>query len=171
MKGAVAPGYAADLILLDNLENFSISTVYKDGILVGKNGAYAGPLTKGVPVNKVINTVNIADYTNDTLEIRVAKSTKANIIGIKPNSIVTVHLVEEVEVSNGLFVPSVENDMLKIAVFERHKASGNIGLGIVKGFGLKRGLLPPQLPMIRITSLLSEPIIKTFYKQFMLFKK
>ncbi|TWT14332.1 adenine deaminase [Planomicrobium sp. CPCC 101079] len=141
MKGAVAPGYDADLILLDNLEEFAISEVYKNGVLVGQGGAYAGPIGERISVKKVRETVNIAGYTKNSLQIHMAENTTANVIGINPNNLVTEHLIEKVETRNGHFVPSIEKDLLKIAVIERHKATGNIGLGIVKGLGLKRGAI------------------------------
>ena len=68
-------------------------------------------------------------------------SDRCNVIGIIPNSLVTQHLIETVKVDNGVFVSSIENDQLKLAVVERHKATGNIGLGIVKGFQLKKGAI------------------------------
>ena len=60
---------------------------------------------------------------------------------IIPNSLVTQHVKEKVKVENGFFVPSIENDQLQLAVIERHKATGNIGLGIVKGFQIKKGAI------------------------------
>ncbi|TWT25874.1 adenine deaminase [Planomicrobium sp. CPCC 101110] len=141
MKGAVAPGFDADLILLDDLEAFSISEVYKNGVLVGQNGAYTGPVGERAAVEEVRDTVNISGYTENSLQIGMAESVKANVIGINPNNLVTEHLVEQVEAENGRFVPNAEKDLLKIAVIERHNATGNIGLGIVKGLGLKRGAI------------------------------
>ncbi|PSL41806.1 adenine deaminase [Planomicrobium soli] len=140
-KGAVAPGYDADLILLDDLESFSISEVYKKGILVGKDGIYTGPVSPRVLIEEVKDSVHIASYTTKNFNIQMEKSTKANVIGINPNNLVTEHLIEEVEVVNGQFVASVKKDLLKIAVIERHHASGNIGLGIVKGIGLEKGAI------------------------------
>lgn len=140
-KGAVAPGYDADFILLDDLENFVIHSVYKKGKLAAENGTYAGPKTNGAETERVWNTVNISALTERDLEIPMGKSPKANIIGINPNSLITNHLVKEVPTVDGYFQPSIEQDLLKIAVFERHQASGNIGVGIVHGLGLKRGAI------------------------------
>jgi adenine deaminase len=70
-----------------------------------------------------------------------AKGSKVKVIGIIPNSLVTENLLEEARVENGLAVADVKRDILKIAVVERHLASGNFGLGFVKGFGLKQGAM------------------------------
>ena len=75
------------------------------------------------------------------LSIKMEKSNVANVIGIIPNSLITNHLVEEVTVEDGVFKASVEKDQLKLAVFERHHYTGNIGLGIVKGFEIKEGAI------------------------------
>ncbi|WKA53110.1 adenine deaminase [Planococcus shixiaomingii] len=140
-KGAVAPGYEADLILLDDLEEFKIYEVYKKGELVASGGAYTGPISERGQLGSVRNSVNIADYTKEKFQINMGKNVKANIIGINPNNLITEHLVGEVETYNGCFVPNLERDQLKIAVVERHKATGNVGLGIVNGLGLKTGAI------------------------------
>lgn len=140
-KGAIAPGYDADIILLDDLEEFSISEVYKKGVLVAREGNYTGPVTDRTPVKEVRDSVNLAVYSSDDLKIPMGKSSKANIIGINPNSLVTEHIIAEVETQNGNFSSSVADDLLKIAVVERHKATGNIGLGIVQGLGIKKGAI------------------------------
>ena len=140
-KGAIAPGYDADFILLDNLEEFSISKVYKKGKLAAENGRYAGPKVQRTAVGRVQNTVNVSGFTGQDMKIHLGKNAKANIIGINPNSLVTNHLIEEADTENGYFVPSIKNDLLKIMVAERHQATGNIGVGIVKGLGLKKGAI------------------------------
>ncbi|MDN7240867.1 adenine deaminase [Planococcus sp. N028] len=140
-KGAVAPGYEADLILLDDLVEFKIYEVYKKGELVASGGAYTGPISERGQLGSVRNSVNIADYTKEKFQINMGKNVKANIIGINPNNLITEHLVGEVETYNGCFIPNLERDQLKIAVVERHKATGNVGLGIVNGLGLKAGAI------------------------------
>lgn len=140
-KGAIAPGYDADIVLLDHLEEFSISEVYKKGVLVAREGNYTGPVTDRTPVKEVRDSVNLAAYTSDDLRIAMGESSKANIIGINPNSLVTEHIIAEVETQKGNFSPNIKADLLKIAVLERHKATGNIGLGIVQGLGIKKGAI------------------------------
>ncbi|WP_163102878.1 adenine deaminase [Peribacillus alkalitolerans] len=141
-KGAIAPGYVADLIFLDNLEEVVISEVYKAGELVAKNGAYIGKTILNIePKTQIINTVNIPEITEEDLQISIGESNKANIIEIIPNQLITNKLIEIVNTKNHYFEPSVVRNQLKIVVVERHNNTGNIGLGIVKGFGLMDGAI------------------------------
>ena len=142
-KGAIAPGYKADFILLNDLETITINQVYKDGIAVVRDGM----LTK-YPSDRTIyetdllkNTVHFAEITVNQLSIPL-KMNKANIIEIIPNSLVTKHVIGNVTTcQNGFFQPSVTDDQLKLAVIERHHMTKQIGLGIVKGLGLKSGAI------------------------------
>jgi len=70
-----------------------------------------------------------------------ARGRRARVIGVIPDQLVTEGLSEEVKVEDGLAVADVERDILKIAVIERHRGTGNVGLGFVRGFGLKRGAI------------------------------
>ena len=140
-KGAIAPGYDADLLLLDSLEDFTIAEVYKGGKLAAQNGQYTGPAPQKVDTEPVQDTVHIAELSEDCFQIPMGMSTKAHVIGINPNNLITEHLIIETPVTDGFFVSNTEEDLLKIAVIERHKATGNIGLGIVQGLGLKNGAI------------------------------
>jgi adenine deaminase len=141
-KGAIAPGYDADFILLDDLEDFTIYEVYKKGKLAAANGRYAGPSFQRASSDKMRDTVNVSPYAEHDLRIPLGKNAKANIIGINPNSLITNHLTERADTSeDGCFLPNTEKDLLKIVVMERHRATGNIGLGVVKGLGLKSGAI------------------------------
>ncbi|WLR53343.1 adenine deaminase [Bacillus tianshenii] len=141
-KGAIAPGYDADFLLLDDLETIRIHKVYKSGVLVGKDSKYAGPAyERKQPETKLISTVHVPEINANDLQIEIGPSQEANIIEIIPNNIVTKHLTETTAVEDGYFVPSIEKDQLKLVVVERHKLTGNIGLGIVKGFGLTEGAI------------------------------
>lgn len=141
-KGAIAPGYDADLILLDNLETFRITEVYARGKLVAAGGNCLPWDTPDVaPPEHLLNSIQMKEITAGNLNIRLEGTNVANVVGVVPNSLFTEHLIEKVKVKNGAFQPSVRNDQLKLVVVERHKRTGNIGLGIVKGFGLKRGAI------------------------------
>lgn len=140
-KGAIAPGYEADFLLLDSLEEFQIAEVYRAGMLVAQHGRYVGPLPEKSETASVQDTVHIAELSTDNLRIPMGQSTAAHIIGINPNNLITDHLIEDVPVAGGFFVSDASKDLLKIAVVERHRATGNIGLGIVKGLGLKNGAI------------------------------
>lgn len=150
--GAIAPGYKADFLLVSNLEEFIIEQVYKNGQLVAVDGKaiqeqfeqadqHLIQLVNNPSNQSLLQSVNISTITKEHIAIRFTEGSIANIIGLVPNSLNTLHLVEPVMVQNGEFVPSIENDQLKIAVIERHHRTNNIGLGIVKGFSLKAGAI------------------------------
>ena len=142
-QGAIAPGYKADFLLLDSLEEVSIHSVYKNGNCIMSEGSVQG-FPEEYPyvlAEKLTNTVSLGTITPDDLEIRI-KGEKANIIGIIPNSLLTKRLVEKTNrTEEGVFIPDSSMDHLKIALIERHNATGKIGLGIVKGLGLQSGAL------------------------------
>jgi adenine deaminase len=140
-KGAIAPGYRADFLLLDDLESLRIHQVYKDGKLAAEQGVFIASLpVRTTAAENLRDSVCIPALAEDNLRIKLENAV-AHIIGITPNSLVTKHLVEAVTVQNGQFMASLKNDQLKLAVIERHRATGNIGLGIVKGFGLTSGAI------------------------------
>ncbi|MFI8685111.1 adenine deaminase [Rossellomorea sp. NPDC077527] len=141
-KGAIAPGYEADFILLDDLETIAISSVYKAGKHVAGNGTYTGrPIVKKTAQPALTSTVKTPELTDHDLQIRLGDTKKAHIIEIIPNQLRTNKRIEEVHSVNGAFIPSTAQDQLKMVVVERHHHTGNIGLGIVKGFGLKEGAI------------------------------
>ncbi|WP_307290921.1 adenine deaminase [Bacillus sp. SORGH_AS_0510] len=140
---SIAPGYKADFILMEDLEKIKIVDVYKDGKAVWKNGllmlVYGSE--KSTETECLKNSVRFHEVSEHTFEIPL-KENKANIIEIIPNSLVTKHIMEEVEISDsGLFQTSISRDQLKLAVIERHHLTGEVGLGIVKGLGLKSGAI------------------------------
>lgn len=138
-QGAVAPNFVADLVVLDDLNTFKVESVYKGGKLV----AQGGRLLVDVPTvsfTGVTDTVHIGNVTEKDLRIP-GKPGLMKVIGIEPGQITTKHLVEEASVRDGEIVADPDRDLLKLAVIERHHASGKVGLGIVKGFGLRKGAL------------------------------
>lgn len=137
-KGAIAPGYDADLVVVDNLEDFSILDVYKYGKLVAENYKPLFEIESYSP-DYMKNSVNIKKVTEDNLKIKI-KGNKANIIEIIPSSIVTNKVQREVSTQDGYFAYS-EKDILKLVVVERHKATGNVGVGLIENFKLKNGAM------------------------------
>lgn len=139
-KGAIAPGHDADFLLLDDLESFSIAHVYRGGKLVAENGS-TDVSSKTIPSEAVMNSVHIPELTQDNLRLSVNEG-KANVIEIIPNQLVTNKLKIDVERDDSnSFISSSKNDLMKLAVIERHHHTGNIGLGIVKGLQFKRGAI------------------------------
>lgn len=141
-KGAIAPGYDADFLIVDSLDTVKISEVYKSGKLVAQNGEYVGEalIEKG-PKPRLKKTVKTSILSKENLQITINETNKANVIEIVPNQLRTNRLIEDVQTEDGYFVSSIEHDQLKIIVSERHKKTGNIGLGIVKGLGFKDGAI------------------------------
>lgn len=135
-KGAIAPGYDADLAVFDDVQNFNCVAVFKDGRLVAENGKplFSGRLRLPAAVK---NTVKVAPVSADTFTIKL-NGTRARVIGLQEGTLVTKNLVEEVTSCNGDVVLE-GTDLLRLAVVERHFASGRAGLGLVKGYGLKNG--------------------------------
>jgi adenine deaminase len=141
-KGAIAPGYEADFLVLDDLKTIDIEMVYKSGSLVAKNGDMIRSTHDSVlPTPSILDSINTHPICSDHLQIKLKSGNIANIIGIVPNRIVTKHLIEEVDSTNGFFQTNTEKDYLKLAVIERHKNTGNVGLGIIKGMGIKNGAI------------------------------
>lgn len=139
-KGAIAAGYKADFSLVNDLETFRITHVYKDGIAVVQDGELIADCSYSQK-DCLKKSVHFDNITEHHLNIRLSGK-KANIIEIIPNSLITRHIVEEVDIcSEGLFQPSIPADQLKLAVIERHHMTKQIGLGIVKGLGLKFGAI------------------------------
>jgi adenine deaminase len=131
--GAIAPGYQADLLVLPDLESFVPDLVLKRGVPIGE-----------------IPRPEVPEWVKHTVRIRAVASNhfaipwdgaSARVIGIVPDQIVTEALVEQLTTHDGMAVADPERDLAKIAVLERHLGTGRIGLGFVRGFGLKSGAL------------------------------
>jgi len=137
--GAVAPGFRADLVIVDDLDSFGVQGVFKDGRLVARGGKML-PGTLPCTGMELRNTIRVKSIRPEALVIR-AQGGLARIIEVIPRQLVTRALVEPVAVRDGRAKADPERDILKVAVFERHTASGNIGLGFVRGFGLKGGAM------------------------------
>ena len=138
-RGAIAPGYLADLVILSDLENFSVQSVYKAGHLAAADGK-ANMIKPAHIRPEVLNTVNFKAVEASDFVIPM-KTDIANVIQLNPHSLVTSHAVRKVGVSDGQFAYNDKLDLLKLAVIERHHGTGNIGLGLVEGFGLKNGAI------------------------------
>ena len=131
--GAVAPGYQADLLILSDLEQVAIEQVYHKGILVAPRPRKQRP----VP-SELLHTVHLKLESIRDLVLPM-KSPHARIIGAVSGQILTKELIEDVQIENGIFKPDATYQ--KIAVLERHHATGKIGVGIVKGFCMQGGAI------------------------------
>jgi len=137
-RGAIAPGYLANLITVTDLSNLEIDMVFYKGKLVAMQGK---PLFPPPSItSELTDTVHIKHPTMESLKLTPAGETYP-VIEIVPGQIVTRKRIEKVKVVDGRVVPDLSRDILKLVVVERHQATGNVGLGLVKGFGLKQGAL------------------------------
>jgi len=139
-RGAIAPGKRADLLVFSNLKDFRPEMVYAGGTLVAQDGTPAGPWPMlDIDDSNVLDTVHV-DWEKLSFAIPV-KGDRIRVIGVVPDQVVTEHLVETPSITDGLVVADIDRDLLKLAVVERHLGTGNVGLGLVHGLGLKRGAI------------------------------
>ena len=139
--GAIAPGYNADIAIFKDLKNFEPTMVFKKGELVAQNGKMTIDMTEFQPP-ELRGSVNVKPIKKKDFQIKIPKGkSKIKVINVIPKQLITKLSIEKIHEENGYATADTQNDILKIAVIERHKASGNIGLGFVKGFGLKTGAI------------------------------
>ncbi len=141
--GAIAPGYKADLLVLPDLKSFKPDIVMKNGNVIAHNGKLAIEIPQGEAL-AIRNSVNVRWITPEDFKISVNEPDGK--IGVKaleviPHQLITKSVETEALVEDGNAISNIENDTLKICVIERHRATGNIGKGFVKGFNLKCGAI------------------------------
>lgn len=146
--GSITPGKLASITILDDLENVKVHSVYHAGQLVVDKGK---PLPRSRPAKPIVlrSSVNVQWLEPEQFAIGVPESTKVDknlqcpvhVIEVIENKIDTQRSVEKVKVVNNELQPDPNRDLAKIAVIERHRASGNVGFGFVRGFGFKSGAI------------------------------
>jgi adenine deaminase len=141
--GFLSPGNFADIVIIENLEKLNIKMVFKNGQLVAENGKMEHE-SHFNPEVKVRGSINIKWLEGDEFKIP-AKSDRCRIIGLVKDQIVTQSLEDNPTIENGLVQSDPDRDLLRCYVVERHHASGNIGKGLVKGFGLKKGAIASSI--------------------------
>ncbi|MBN1574747.1 MAG: adenine deaminase [Deltaproteobacteria bacterium] len=140
--GILAPSKRADIIVLENLKDFNVKMVFKNGRLVADE--------KGAIFEREEQHYDTASTMNVSLvgveSIRVPwEEGEARVIKIAENQIITDEIHLKLKAEDGFAVSDIERDILKVAVFERHRGTGNIGLGFVNGFGLKEGAIASSI--------------------------
>lgn len=140
--GAIAPGYKADLLVLPDLKSFRPDIVLKDGKVVAQDGKLAVEIPDSDAIS-TRNSVNVRWITMDDFKIPTEGDglKKVRALEVIPHQLITKSVLSDVKVVDGNAVSNVETDTLKICVIERHRATGNIGKGFVKGFNLKCGAI------------------------------
>ncbi len=146
--GAIAPGYRADIVVFDHLSKFRIKKVFKDGEQVADNGKILSPATSGRgrlfrAGKKGLQgkgAIRVAPVRKQDLLLR-SRQPLAKVIQLIPGQIVTRKVLKKVTLKEGVACPDIREDILKMVVVERHRATGNIGIGFVQGFGLAQGAI------------------------------
>jgi len=141
--GFLSPGNFADVVVIEDLKKFNIKMVFKNGKLIAENGAMQYD-SHFKPEVKIRSSVNLKWLEGDEFKIP-AKSKRCRVIELIRDQIVTEELESEPKIVNGLVVSDPERDLLRCYVVERHHASGNIGKGLVKGFGLNKGAIASSI--------------------------
>ena len=136
-RGAIAPNYWADMIVVDDLEEFRVEKVFKKGDLVAENGEMVVDIAPYSDPG-VEETVRITSVEANAFRIQ-ATGGNVRVIELIPGQILTKGLSLKPKVRNAEIIQDLERDILKLAVIERHHASGGMGLGLIRGFGLQRG--------------------------------
>ncbi len=138
--GAIAPGYVANIVLLDDLKDFNVNTVWIEGKEVAKDGKYLPEINKE-PIEPVMGSIHLKEFSKEKFKMNL-KSNTVNTIELLPGGVVTKKSIDTIEIDeNGEFVRNPDIDIVKIAVVERHQMTGNVACGFLKGYGLKKGAI------------------------------
>ncbi len=137
--GAIAPGYRADIAVLSSLEPVRVETVVKGGKVILRDGQLNGGFFPE-PAGTVPDSMHIKEYSAVSFAI-AERGRRVRVIGLIPDQLITRNEIVEAPVKGDQVVSDPARDLIKIAVLERHAATGNIGLGLVRGFGLRKGAL------------------------------
>ncbi len=142
-RGAIAPGYIANLITITDLASLVIDKVFYKGRPVAAQGEYLLSIPD-TSDETLTDTVHIKPFDVEALKL-TANGESFPVIELVPEQIITRKRIERVKKENNIVLPDLEEDILKLVVVERHKATGNIGRGLVKGFGLKQGAIASSI--------------------------
>lgn len=137
-RGAIAPGMRADIVLFDSLENYQVQEVFIKGEAVAKDGKYLFPVER-TDDSVVQGKFNVKDFSVDRLKLHLT-SNEVKVIDILPGGVVTGKGTAQVTLDeDGDFVYDSRQDIVKIAVIERHHGTGNVGVALLRGYGIREG--------------------------------
>ena len=139
--GAVGPGYRADIVLLENLREFRVVSVFKDGQLVARDGRLLIDLPPAPHVSRSTFNIRWDRFKGFQIPAAGAGQNIARVIEVVPDQVVTREVILPLTVRDGVAVADPGRDLVKLAVVERHKGTGNVGLGFVRGLGLRAGAI------------------------------
>jgi adenine deaminase len=135
--GAIAPGYKANLVVFDDLYNVQADLVFVNGDLIARQNQLLIDIVN-TSSETVLNTVHVPCEMDFTLPL---KHNRVKVIQVVENNVITKQVEREVSIENGHYVNNPTEDIIKIAIVERHHNTGNIGLGLLEGYGLKQGAI------------------------------
>ncbi len=142
--GAIAPGYHADIIIFTDLKSPRPDAVYYHGKLTAQNGSMIEPIPTSaidaMPFQRSVCLPNTLTEQSFNIPVSVPNA-RIRVIGMDPHNLISTAQTATPEVSESKYISDTKHDILKIAVIERHKGTGNIGLGFVHGFGIKNGAI------------------------------
>ena len=139
-RGAISPGLRADIVLVNNLKNFHAQRVFVKGEEAGRDGKYL-PEVNRCDISSVKGKFHVKDFSVKKLCLRL-NSKSVNVIDILPGGVVTAKGIADVERNEkNEFVWQPERDIVKVAVVERHQYTGNVALGLLRGYGIKSGAI------------------------------
>jgi len=139
-RGAIAPGLKADIVLFDNLSDFTVQKVWIDGELTGDEGNYL-PEVQRHDISSTKGSFKVKDFSKEKLSL-VINSDKAHVINILPGGVVTSKEVVEISRnSKNEFLYDDTQDVVKVAVVERHQNTGNVAVALLQGYGIKQGAI------------------------------
>lgn len=137
-RGAIAPGLRADIVLLDNLTDYNVQRVFINGEEVAYKGKYL-PEVKRCDTSAVRGSFRVKDFSIDKLRLKL-KSDHVNVIDILPGGVLTAKGTAEITLNDeGEFARQPDQDIVKVAVVERHQFTGNVALALLRGYGIKSG--------------------------------
>lgn len=139
-KGAIAPGYDADIMIVRDLKEFEVSHVFTNGDHIAENGTLLVEPQELVR-DSVRDTVNLSEISSDALKLKLS-SNKVRTMRVIPDTVLTEAVIKDIVLDeDGCFNPKQNEGLTKIAVVERHNATGNIGLGIFENYHIKNGAI------------------------------
>lgn len=141
--GAVAPGYQADILVLDDLDSVSVKDVYCKGKKVVSDGegiSFENPTVDKEMKEHICHSFHLDPLSEKDFHIEQTGTAKSRVIGLIKNQLLTEEKIEDIDFAknNGI---DIDRDILKLAVVERHSATGHIGLGFIQGIGLQKGAI------------------------------
>ena len=142
-EGAVAPGYSANLAVLDDLDSVSVCDVYHLGkkvVSAGKLEEFENPKISAALKERVLNSFNLSSLCEKDFHIAASGIRKCRVIDLVKHQLITEEALLDIDFSNNNGVDT-EKDILKLAVIERHRNTGHIGLGFIRGIGLNEGAI------------------------------